>query len=429
MVKMKDPNLPEDTAAQSTGFRLPEIRVSSLGTLAALGAGLVAGLVLSRFPAALPVAAVIEPVGSLWLRGLQMTILPLVVSLLVLGIVQTAAAARAGAVARATVGWILATYIVTGAAAMVIMPLWLRLWPIPRAAAGALAGSSAQAAGPVPGLADFLLSVLPTNIVTAAAEGQMLPCVVFFSVFAMAMGRLPAGPRAHLVGVFEALAGVMMVMIGWVLQLAPIGVFALGLTLAVKTGTAAVGALAHYVALVAGMGSLVLMAGPVVAVLVARLALGAYLRAMVPVFAVAASTQSSLASLPAMLGACSRLGVRASTAEFSLPLSVALFRATGPAMNIAVVLYVAQLTGTPIGLSAMAAGVLVAALAELGTPSLPGAISFVLSIGPVAIAMGVPVGPLALLVAVEMLPDLMRTLGNVAMDVAVTAGVDRHAGE
>ena len=129
-----------------------------------------------------------------------------------------------------------------------------------------------------------------------------------------------------------------------------------------------------------------------------------------------------------MLGACAKLGVRPASAEFSLPLCVALFRATGPAMNIAVVIYVAQLTGTPLTLAAMVAGVIVAALAELGTPSLPGAISFVLSIGPVALAMGVPVGPLALFVAVEMLPDLMRTLGNVAMDVAVAASVDRAAG-
>jgi Na+/H+-dicarboxylate symporter len=314
---------------------------------------------------------------------------------------------------------------VTGALAMVIMPLWLELWPIPQAAAGALAGGQDSAAGPVPALSEFLLSILPTNIVTAAAGGEMLPCVVFFSIFAMAMGRLPEVPRKALLGVFEGLAGVMMVMIGWVLQMAPIGVFALAMSLAIKTGTAAVGALAHYVALVAGMGGLVLLAAPVIAVVVARLSLGAYLRAMVPSFAVAASTQSSLASLPAMLAACSQLGVRSSTAEFSLPLSVALFRATGPAMNIAVVIYVAHLTGVPLSIGAMAAGVLVAALAELGTPSLPGAISFVLSIGPVAIAMGVPVGPLALLVAVEMLPDLMRTLGNVAMDVAVTASVDR----
>lgn len=416
-------------SATSTGFRLPEIRVSTLGTLASLAVGLVAGLVLSKFAVAPQVMAVVEPVGELWLRGLRMTILPLVVALLVLGIVQTTAAARAGAVARRTVGWILGTYLVSGALAMVIMPLWLGWWPIPSAAAGALAGGSEQAAGPVPALSEFLLSVLPTNIVTAAAGGEMLPVVVFFSIFAVAMGRLPEGPRRALIGVFEGLAGVMMVMIGWVLQIAPVGVFALALSLAVKTGTAAVGALAHYVALVAGMGGLVLIAAPVIAVLVARLSLGAYVRAMAPAFAVAASTQSSLASLPAMLGACSRLGVRSSTAEFSLPLSVALFRATGPAMNIAVVIYVAHLTGVPITVGAMVAGVVVAALAELGTPSLPGAISFVLSIGPVALAMGVPVGPLALLVAVEMLPDLMRTLGNVAMDVAVTASVDRGDGE
>jgi Na+/H+-dicarboxylate symporter len=424
-MEFKGATVSEAASETAQTYRLPDIRVNSVGTLLSLGVGLGVGLAVSGQAWVRPVVAVIAPLGALWLKGLQMTILPLVVSLLVLGIVQTAAAARAGAVARRTVGWILGTYLVTGAAAMVIMPLMLRLWPIPGSAAGALAGAVGKEAGPVPGLADFLLSVLPSNIVTAAAGGEMLPCVVFFSVFAMAMGRLPVGPRQHLVGLFEGMAGAMMVMIGWVLQLAPIGVFALALNLAVKTGTGAIGALAHYVALVAGMGGLVLLCAPVLVVLVARLSLRAWLSAMVPAFTMAASTQSSLASLPAMLAACSRLGVRTSTAEFSLPLSVALFRATGPAMNIAVVIYVAHLTGVPITLGAMAAGVLVAALAELGTPSLPGAISFVLSIGPVALAMGVPVGPLALLVAVEMLPDLMRTLGNVAMDVAVTATVDR----
>ncbi|WCT77727.1 dicarboxylate/amino acid:cation symporter [Novosphingobium humi] len=411
--------------AEKGGFNLPEIRVASLGALVALGAGLVCGLVLSRFPAALPVVRVIEPLGTLWLKGLQMTILPLVVALLVLGLVQTAAAARAGAMARRAIFWILGFYLVSGAVAVVVMPLWLKMWPIPGSAAGALAGSTAQNAGPVPGLSEFLLAVLPSNIASAAAGGEMLPVVVFFAVFALAMGKLPEGPRRHMIGFFEALAGIMMVMIGWVLSIAPIGVFALALGLAVKTGTAAVGALAHYVTLVAGIGGLVLLSAPVIAVVAGRLALGRYLRAMLPVSVVAASTQSSLASLPAMLSACSRLGIRSSSAEFSLPLCVALFRATGPAMNLAVVIYVAHLTGTPLGVSAMLAGIAVAALTELGTPSLPGSISFVLSIGPVAIAMGVPVGPLALLVAVEMLPDLMRTLGNVFMDVAVTSSVDR----
>jgi Na+/H+-dicarboxylate symporter len=64
-------------------------------------------------------------------------------------------------------------------------------------------------------------------------------------------------------------------------------------------------------------------------------------------------------------------------------------------------------------------------ITTLGAPSLPGSISFISSIGPIALAMGVPITPLALLVAVEMLPDIFRTLGNVTMDLAVTAALDR----
>jgi Na+/H+-dicarboxylate symporter len=148
---------------------------------------------------------------------------------------------------------------------------------------------------------------------------------------------------------------------------------------------------------------------------------------MLPAQAVAISTQSSLASVPAMLESCRRLGLRDRSGEFVLPLAVALFRATGPAMNLAVAVYVARLTGVEVTPAVMAAGVVVAMLTTLGAPSLPGAISFVSSIGPIALAMGVPVGPLALLVAVEVLPDIMRTVGNVTMDVSVAAAVDRNA--
>jgi len=142
---------------------------------------------------------------------------------------------------------------------------------------------------------------------------------------------------------------------------------------------------------------------------------------------VAISTQSSLASLPAMLAAARALGLRESSADFVLPLAVALLRATSPAMNLAVVIYVAGMTGTALGPAAMAAGIAVSMLAMLGSPSLPGTISFVTATGPIALAMGVPIEPLALLVAVEMLPDVMRTLGNVTMDVAVTATVDKRS--
>jgi Na+/H+-dicarboxylate symporter len=253
----------------------------------------------------------------------------------------------------------------------------------------------------------------------------MLPVIVFISLFAAASTRLAERPRSQLSALFRALAGAMMVMIGWVLALAPLGVFALGFGLAAVSGATAVGALAHYILLVVAIGAIVLIGAYVLAVTVARQRLVSFARAVLPAQAVAISTQSSLASLPAMLASCRKIGLVDSSSEFVLPLAVALFRATSPAMNVAVAVYVANLAGIELSFAALAAGVFVATVTTFGTVSLPGTISFVASVGPIALAMGVPVEALALLVAVEMLPDIMRTLANVTMDIAVTAVIDR----
>ena len=230
-------------------------------------------------------------------------------------------------------------------------------------------------------------------------------------------------------GFFAAIASAMLVVIGWVMALAPVGVFALSVTVAAKSGPAAIGALAHYALIMILSGGVVWLSGYPIAAVLARVPLGKFVRAMVPVQVFALSTQSSLASLPVMLGACAQMGVRTVTAEFVMPLAVALFRATSPAVNLAVVVYVANWYGVPLSPGMMISGFIVAIMVSLSSVSLPGTISFVASVGPIAIAMGVPVEPLALLVAVEVLPDLMRTLGNVTLDVAVTAAVDRHAGD
>jgi len=251
----------------------------------------------------------------------------------------------------------------------------------------------------------------------------MLPVILFFALFALACARLgPAGAR--LIAGFDALAAAMVMIVGWVLWFAPFGVFALALGLASRAGLAALGTLAHYVLLVSAAGVPLLMLGPLLA-LAGRVAPWRFLSALASPSAVALATQSSLATLPAMLAAVRRLGVRAETGGFVLPLAVSLLRATGPAMNLAAALYVARLTGTPIGGAALLAGAAVAALTEISSPSLPGAVSYVSAVGPVALAMGVPLAPLGLLVAVDMLPDLMRTLGNVWVDIGLAALVDR----
>lgn len=412
------------TIEPSERFELVTIRLPVALTFAGLVAGLLLGWLLSGSTAIEAILPVTEPVGTLWLRALQMTIIPLVASLLVLGIAQMVGAARAGAAALRMIVLVVAVLIFSGVTTAVLLPMLLDVFPIPASASGFLA-EVPDGEQQLPGLGDFVTSLVASNVIAAAADTAMLPLTVFFAAFAIAITRLPDTQRASLLGLFHALGNAMLLIIGWVLWLAPIGVFALALGVAARSGGGAFLALGHYILVVSAMGLVVLLAAYLLAWLVAGIAPLRFAKAMIPAQAVALSTQSSLASLPAMLDSSGRLGLRQSTAEFVLPLAVAVFRATSPAMNMAVAVYVAHLAGVELNPMLLAAGIAVAFIISIGSVSLPGSISFVISVGPIALAMGVPIEPLALLVAVEMLPDIMRTFGNVTMNVAVAGAVDR----
>ncbi|MGB3808174.1 MAG: cation:dicarboxylase symporter family transporter [Erythrobacter sp.] len=410
--------------APGDGYDLVAIRLPVVLTFAGLVAGLAAGVLLAG--ADLPEWTLdsVALVGRLWLDALQMTIIPLVAALLVLGLSQIVKAARAGATARRFLLLIFAVLAGGGIFTAIVLPLLLTAFPIPDGASGFLA-EVPEGTQEVPGVLDFLESLVAPNIIAAAAETTMLPLTIFFALFAIAITRLPETQGERLLGFFHALANTMLVVIGWVLWLAPAGVLALAFGVGLRSGGGAFAALAHYILVVSAMGAVILAAAYVLAATLGKGGLARFARAVLPAQAVAISTQSSLASLPAMLDSAARLGLRGSTAEFVLPLAVAIFRATSPAMNLAVALYIAALAGVEVTPAIAVAGVLVALVISVGSVSLPGSISFVISIGPIALAMGIPIEPLALLVAVEMLPDIMRTLANVTMNVAVASAVDR----
>jgi len=415
------------TASQAEAkgrFELTPIRLPVLATFGALILGLGLGVGLSGVSLSETLTESVALLGNLWLRALQMTIIPLVASLLVLGLAQMVDAARAGKAARQFVGLVVGVALAGGVFTALALPIALEWFPIPDTASGFLADSS-QEAGDVPGVLEFLKSLVAPNIVAAAADTAMLPVTIFFALLAVAITRLPSEQSDLLLRFFHAMANAMLQIIGWVLWIAPIGVAALAFGVGLKSGGGAFAALAHYIVLVSAMGGFILILAYAVAWAAGGVGLSTFARAVVPAQAVAVSTQSSLASLPAMLDSASRLGLRSSTSEFVLPLAVAIFRATSVAMNLAVALYVAKLAGVEVPPALVGIGILVALIISVGSVSLPGSISFVVSIGPIALAMGVPIEPLALLVAVEMLPDIMRTLGNVTMNVAVTSVVDR----
>ncbi len=392
----------------------------------ALVAGLAAGAILPETGGGAAALAIAEPLGNLWLQALQMTIIPLIAGLLFTGITESVGTAGGGKVAATALLSFFILLLFSAMWAIVFVPQLLELWPAPIQAAAALTGAApgtAAVAGPI-NIGDWLLSLVPANVFKVLAAGEMLPVVVFVSAFALAAGQLPARQQAPLVALFEALKDAMLVLVGWIFIAGPLGVFALALTVGLKAGIGAFGVLAHYVAvLVIVQVTLILLVYGLMALFGGGgfAGMGRFARAVLPAQAVAVSTQSSIASLPAIYEGAEALYLPESVSRVVLPLAVSIFRITSPCANIAVVLYVGHLNGIAPGPLALAAGVLASLAAAVSTGGLPGSITFLAATVPIANAMGIPVAALPLLLAVELLPDVFRTLGNVTADLAVTA--------
>lgn len=425
-------------SAATAAAAAPAPASSSRGAWLILGAlliGLVLGVLVGKTGDGWrePLVQAASLIGGLWLDGLRMTVIPLVIALLVNGIVGSADAARAGGITAKAIGWFMAFYVFSSAVGGFGMLFLTKLFPLPAEGAAALRAGLAgidqsQAATAVPTVADFFKSIIPPNPVAAAANDQILPLVFFTVVFAFALARVAGDNRRVALSFFQAIGDAMLRVIGWVLWLAPAGVLALAFTVGAGAGGSALGAVAHYVVLVSLLGIVVTLAALLIGLVLARVPARRLLSAMVGPSAVAVSTRSSLASLPAMLEAARRLGVDEGKADILLPMAVALLRATGPAMNVGVAVYVAHWFGISLPLPALIAGIAIGALASIGAVSLPGQLSFYTSIAPISLAMGVPIEPLALLIAVETIPDIFRTLGNVVADVSMTAAIARSEG-
>ncbi len=375
--------------------------------------------------------AVAQPVGDTWLNGLRMTIVPLVVALLVTGIAGTAETARSGRIAARSLFLFFSFLVAASALSALLTPAYLALFPLPQASAAALKSSliGAQAVSDVAGMGDFLKSLIPTNPVAAAANDAIVPLIVFTMAFAFAITRLPDVQRKMLTAFFQAIADAMLVMVGWVLWLAPLGVGALAYVVGARAGSGAVGALVHYILIVSAVGVTISLIAYPVAMIGGRRGLVAFARSIAPAQAIAISTQSSLASLPAMLRGAGALGVPVATSGVVLPLAVAVFRVTAPPMNLAVMLYVAHWYGIALSPAQYVTAVAVASITTFSGVGLPGQITFYAGVAPIGLAIGVPIEALGLLIAVETIPDIFRTIGNVTMDVAVTTVIsERVAG-
>jgi Na+/H+-dicarboxylate symporter len=403
----------------------------TLRVLLGLILGLGLGAVLAAFaPGSVePVLAFADPIGGMWLDSLRMTIVPLIFSLLVVGMSQAASTARGGGVAGQAFGWFLILLLVSSVASLAAMSGLLSLFPVPPDQAAALRATApdvTQALKDNPSAATLIRGFIPTNPVAAAAEGAMAPLVFFALIFGAAASRISPELRDHMTTVFEAVIQTMLVVVRWILWLGPIGVFALGLVVGAKAGAGAAGTLLGYIIMASSMGAMIAVIAFVLAVVLGGVSPLTLARAVGPALAVAFSTQSSLASLPAMVEGVRNLGVPERVAGVVLPLAVSLFRFTSPAVNFAAAVYSAHVFGIHFDAVTLGVGIAVALAVSVASVGLPGQITFIASVGAICAAMGIPLGILPLLLAVEVIPDIGRTVGNVMGDMAVTLVVNRR---
>lgn len=390
--------------------------------------GLVAGILLSLSDTgALDwIPAVVEPVGTMWVNAIRMTVVPLVVSLLIVTIAGERKSSVVATLGARTIG-LFAVMVLAGCVFTALLaPPLLGLFQIdPETAAVLRATTAMETASQVdlPPFRDWLVDLIPSNPLRAAVDGAMLPLLVFTVLFAFAITRISEQGRASILGFFEAVKDAMFVLIGWVLAVAPFGVFALILPLASRMGASAAGALGYSVLVACGL-ILVAMLGlyPFVAV-AGRIGLGEFARALAPAQAVGFSTRSSLASLPAMFAASEQMSLSPRVSGLVLPVGVAVFKWASPIGRATGTYFVAMLYGIELGPAEVAAIAGAIGLLSFYSPGIPSGGLLIMT--PVYISLGLPVEGIGILIALDLVVDMFITMGNVTADVTAAVILTR----
>ena len=398
--------------------------------LVALGAAIVGGMLIgaSGNAALIGAADSIAPIGTIWVNAIRMTVIPLVVSLLITGV---ASATDIKAIGRLGGRTLLTFGILLVSVATLVIPLAPLLFTLlPQGARPALPAGAVEAAGQLATgaqtqtMAAWLTSLIPTNAVAAAANGQMVPLILFTLLLALAIARSSPEGRTALLGFFGALAEAMLTMVRWIVSLAPIGVFALLLPLATHLGGALAGAIGFYIAVYSiACITVILLLYPVVAIF-GGVPIRQFARAALPPQLIAFSTSSSIATLPALVeSAEGTLELPSSVTGFVLPLAVSTFKIAAPVSWTMGALFVAWFYGIPLHARELATVAFATVFLAFGVPGIPRGAFIMLT--PLFSAIGLPIEGIGILIAVDALPDLFATTLNVTGDLAAAALVAR----
>lgn len=385
------------------------LRSPTLQVAVALVAGFVAGLLLRETG----IPRYIEPLGTVWINAIRMPVLPLIVMMLIASIAGSKDTRQIGTLGGRT----LAVMVVLLSFFAVIMT------PLATVLLGGLTFDPASTASlreaarfdpallQQVSLREWLLALVPSNPIRAAADGALLPLVIFSLAYGLALSRVPDGLRETHVRFCQGVADAMATIIRWVVIVAPIGVFALAMAVGARLGVAAAGAIVVYILACVGCLIVAIALMYVVTWRVGRMPLRVLAPALLPAQTIAFTSRSSLAALPVLLDAQERLGLSAAVAGFVLPLCASIFKLNSPITWPLGAVLVSQLYGVDFGGTNLVIFAIGSVILSLTVPGIPSGGFFVQA--PLYLAVGLPPEGLGILIAVDFIPDLFKTLLNV----------------
>jgi proton glutamate symport protein len=406
-------------AGRVSPFRSQAVQVS-LGLVLGLAFGML--LAQEGMPTATAdrIVAILEPIGTAWINAVRMTVIPLVVPLLIVGVAGADDTRQTGAVGAKAFAWFVALLVICAVFSALVSPWLFESLTLDPDATTRLRESAKIDLPPSDALTvrTWVLSLIPLNPVRAASDGALLPMVLFTLLYAFALGQISPDARRTQVAFFRAMADAMLVVVRWILALGWLGIFALAVALGHKLGASAIGAIGFYIVVLIALHLIATVGLYVLVGVTRRVPLADFARSLLPSQVVGFGARSSLAALPALVkGATDVLKLPPTATGFVLPLGVSVFKLTSALYWVVGALFIAKLYGLSLPMSSIALVAASSVVLSFSTPGIPS--GGMLLQAPLYTAIGLPVEGIGIMIALDTIPDMFKTLLNVTADMTV----------
>ncbi len=386
--------------------------------------------------ASVEIVSIYRFVGTLFLNGLRMVIVPLIVASIISGVAGVGGDGGLGRLGAKTIFYYMTTSLAAILVGLVLVnaihpgivdgaPAGLRLG-LAEDTGALLERMEGTSAGD---LANVFLRMVPVNIVFAAADGQMLGLIFFSLLFGYFMTRIDQELTGTLIRMWQAIFDTMMQITLWVMKFAPIGIFGLVAATVASTGFEAfVPLLAFCITVLLGLAIHCFITLPLLLRMIGRVSPWAHFQAFSPALLTAFSTASSSATLPITLE-CAQKNARVSnrTSSFVLPLGATINMDGTALYECVAAMFIAQAYGMELSFATQFTIVLLALLTSIGVAGIPAA--SLVAVIVILTAIGLPIEGVGLILAVDRILDMSRTAVNVFSDSCGAVVIAKTEGE